>query len=157
LPERIEALANSGGRRLTSGCTCADDQVDGGQLMLGEPERFANYATKSVASDGISDHSSADREAEPRAAAAIRAHDERKTGITEAAAVSVSGFEVGFAQNPARRREARPWRPGVSILNQGISFLRPLARRRASTLRPLAVAMRARNPCVRALRTLLGW
>ena len=38
----------------------------------------------------------------------------------------------------------------------GISFLRPLARRRASTLRPFWVAMRARNPCVRLRRSLLG-
>ena len=40
---------------------------------------------------------------------------------------------------------------------QGISWRRPLARRRASTLRPPLVAMRARNPWVRLRRTLLGW
>jgi hypothetical protein len=39
---------------------------------------------------------------------------------------------------------------------QGISLRRPLARRRASTLRPFLVAMRARNPWVRLRRTLLG-
>ncbi|MEY2624403.1 MAG: hypothetical protein RL412_178 [Pseudomonadota bacterium] len=121
------------------------------------PERFANYATKSVSGDGISDHSGADRQTEAGAEATARANDERKTGVTETATVPVGGFKVGFAQNPARRRETRPQRPGVSVPNQGISFLRPLARRRARTLRPLAVAMRARNPWVRARRTLLGW
>jgi hypothetical protein len=39
----------------------------------------------------------------------------------------------------------------------GMSFLRPLARRRLSTRRPALVAMRARKPCVRFRRTLLGW
>ena len=34
--------------------------------------------------------------------------------------------------------------------------VRPLARRRASTSRPFLVAMRARKPCVRVRRTLLG-
>lgn len=37
-----------------------------------------------------------------------------------------------------------------------VSFLRPLALRRLSTLRPPGVAMRARNPCVLFLRMLLG-
>ena len=37
-----------------------------------------------------------------------------------------------------------------------VSFFRPLARRRLSTLRPPGVCMRARKPCVRFLRMLLG-
>ena len=37
-----------------------------------------------------------------------------------------------------------------------VSFLRPLARRRLSTLRPPGVCIRARKPCVRFLRMLLG-
>jgi hypothetical protein len=88
--------------------------------------------------------------------AAARADNEGKTRVAETTAVTVSGFEIGFAQYPPRWRETRPRRPGVSIPYQGISFFRPLARRRARTLRPLAVAMRARNPWVRARRTLLG-
>jgi len=38
-----------------------------------------------------------------------------------------------------------------------VSRLRPLARRRFSTLRPVGVAIRARNPCVRFRLRLLGW
>ena len=38
-----------------------------------------------------------------------------------------------------------------------VSRLRPLARRRFSTFRPVGVAMRARNPCVRFRLRLLGW
>ncbi len=39
----------------------------------------------------------------------------------------------------------------------GMRRLRPFARRRARTWRPFLVAMRARKPCVRLRRTLLGW
>jgi len=57
-----------------------------------------------------------------------------------------------------------PWRHGsrplgstrAGTLSYGMSFLRPLERRRLNTLRPLRVAMRARKPCVRLRRTLLG-
>jgi len=45
----------------------------------------------------------------------------------------------------------------VSQQRQGQSLARPLARRLLSTSRPPRVAMRARNPCVRLRRTLLGW
>jgi hypothetical protein len=38
-----------------------------------------------------------------------------------------------------------------------VSFLRPLALRAASTLRPLAVAMRSRKPCLFFLFLLDGW
>ena len=38
-----------------------------------------------------------------------------------------------------------------------VSFLRPFARRAASTLRPLAVAMRARNPCLLIRLRREGW
>jgi hypothetical protein len=38
----------------------------------------------------------------------------------------------------------------------GVSFARPLARRRFITRRPALVAIRARNPCVRARFSLLG-
>lgn len=45
---------------------------------------------------------------------------------------------------------------GIKADAYGMSFLRPLARRRLRTRRPALVAIRARNPCVRARRTLLG-
>jgi hypothetical protein len=40
---------------------------------------------------------------------------------------------------------------------QTVRRLRPFARRRAKTRRPERVAMRARKPCVRWRRILLGW
>ncbi len=49
---------------------------------------------------------------------------------------------------------------GVSLLDpadQADRRARPLARRDLSTARPARVLMRARNPCLRARRRLLGW
>ena len=42
-------------------------------------------------------------------------------------------------------------------LNYGVNRARPFARRRLITRRPALVAMRARNPWVRARLILLGW
>jgi hypothetical protein len=42
------------------------------------------------------------------------------------------------------------------VIGYGVSLARPLARRRLRTRRPALVAMRARNPCVRARFILLG-
>ena len=41
--------------------------------------------------------------------------------------------------------------------SETVSFLRPLARRAASTLRPLAVAILSRKPCLFLLFLLEGW
>lgn len=47
--------------------------------------------------------------------------------------------------------------PMATQATQAVRRLRPLARRRFSTSRPLAVAMRALNPWVRLRLILLGW
>lgn len=44
-----------------------------------------------------------------------------------------------------------------AILSETESEKRPLARRRASTLRPLLVAILSRNPCLLTRRLLEGW
>ena len=41
--------------------------------------------------------------------------------------------------------------------SETVSLLRPFARRAANTLRPLAVAIRSRNPCLFFLLRLEGW
>jgi hypothetical protein len=45
---------------------------------------------------------------------------------------------------------------GRDQLEETVSRLRPLARRRFSTIRPFLVRMRTRNPWVRRRRRLLG-
>jgi hypothetical protein len=97
LPEPCEALPNSSGRRAAGRCTRTDDNVGGRQLGLGQPEGLANYATKSVASDGISDGLGSNRQAEPRVTEAVRTYSHRKMGIVEAAPESVRRIEVCLA------------------------------------------------------------
>jgi hypothetical protein len=60
-------------------------------------------------------------------------------------------FRGVFADTPTAGRRPKPWR-----INQAESFLRPRARRAASTLRPPTVAERARKPWRRLRTSLLG-
>ena len=55
------------------------------------------------------------------------------------------------------RTVAGLFQPGCFAGMVTVSRLRPLSRRRFSTLRPPGVAIRARNPWVRLRRRLLGW
>src|SRR5438105_1371988 len=66
------------------------------------------------------------------------------------------------SRNSARRSNrallGNPSAPtGYFLCAETTSRLRPLARRRLSTLRPALVALRLRNPCSRLRRILLGW
>jgi hypothetical protein len=45
----------------------------------------------------------------------------------------------------------------LCFVSETVSTRRPFLRLRESTLRPFFVAIRARNPCTRARRTLWGW
>ncbi len=56
-----------------------------------------------------------------------------------------------------RRRRTRFGKPAIDYLSElTVSFLRPRARRRASTARPFFVSIRDRKPCVLARRRLFG-
>ena len=129
--------------------------------MLGEPERLADYATDPVTGDGFSDGARGDGKADSRMSQAVGAHCHAEMGVAEALTFLVGGLEVFLAPHPPRGGQAEPGgalgRRRGARRDQGMSFLRPFARRRARILRPLAVAIRARNPWVRARRTLLGW
>jgi hypothetical protein len=94
LPEPREALSNSSGRRAARRCTRTDDEVGGRQLGLGQPEGLANYATKSVAGDGISDGFRGDRQTESGMAETVWTYSHRQMGVVEAAPESVGRIEV---------------------------------------------------------------
>ena len=102
----------------------------------------------------------------PQAAAQSVAFDGRPGGATDRERHSGrnhSGIgDEGAPQRSIRRRLAFSPKTdeGVSLLDpadQADSRARPLARRDLSTARPARVLMRARNPCLRARRRLLGW
>ena len=64
---------------------------------------------------------------------------------------------AGFSRR-ARRVKRKGAQPAARCrLQTGVRRARPLARRRASTLRPPTVAMRARKPWVRLRRSECGW
>ena len=82
--------------------------------MLGMAKRFADYATKSVTGDGIADDFRADRQAEARLPNIIGPHYQRKAGVAVAATLTVSRFEIEFAQDPTRGRK-----PETTVLGLG--------------------------------------
>lgn len=129
--------------------TRGDHEVDRGQLVLRETEGFLDDAPDTIARDGIA--GGTDRHGEPEAGRAevIRPEGHAEVTVRNALSSALDSFEVRLqAQTPLRRK---------GVPDQGMSFLRPFARRRAMTFWPFFVAMRARKPCVRARRTLLGW
>ena len=85
--------------------------------------------------------------------------------------VSFFGKQEGEVQKKSRKRRCYPVFCGFLILfrvsvayaftplysSETVSFLRPLARRAANTLRPLAVAILSRKPCLFFLFLLEGW
>jgi hypothetical protein len=84
---------------------------------------------------------------------AAKAH--MKTAAACASAAQPQGGEFSRPAYPriARKTGGRHDQPP----DYGIRRLRPFARRALMILRPSAVAMRARKPCVRARLSLLGW
>lgn len=126
-----------------------DDAVDGRQRVLREPEGFLDDAPHAVARDGVAGGADRHREPEARGAEVIRPVGHAEETVRNTPSPALDFLEVRFqAQTPLR---------GKGVPDQGMSFLRPFARRRARTFWPFFVAMRARKPCVRLRRTLLGW
>jgi hypothetical protein len=119
---------------------------------------LANETLHPVADHGIAD-ARADRNADPRRAipSCSSQHDEVVCVIAPGITLHTQVIHA-LAQPRALREARRPARrhPGCLGGTEAVRRLRPLARRRLRTFRPPGVAMRARNPCVRLRRRLLG-
>lgn len=76
-----------------------------------------------------------------RLRATVHSHSEES--IAETLSVRIGSIELGLAADAPLRLQPQPLK---RCSRQGISFLRPFARRLARTLRPFFVAMRVRNP-----------
>ena len=143
LSQRLFEFADKVGMRPLDSARPADQHVIvAGKPMLGQ--HLTRQATKTplhpVADDGVSDflrHGDADSHGVVAIAAIARLQDE-------------SRHRCAFA---AVRREIIA---ALGQSNQALSFLRPRARRARITLRPAAVAIRAKKPCRRARTRLLG-
>lgn len=158
--KRIEACAQLRVPRAASPRPRAHDDVHRGQLALAQPERLARDPADAVALDRAPRDLHPDGEAQPRRGPAVRADGETEVPVAEAAACGIARVEIDLPAQPALRGKSQARGLAAAIIGQlspyGMSLLRPFARRRARTLRPFAVAIRARNPCVRLRRTLLG-
>ena len=95
-----------------------------------------------------------DAQTQSRIGFMIGQNGKRKKSIGEFSAAPLHITKFGRLVQTLARLEFTGSALGRSRYGQ--SFLRPLARRRASNRRPLLVAMRARKPWVRARCKLLG-
>lgn len=84
-------------------------------------------------------------------------YQDREVAVTIAPRTGENRPELSGSGQPGLARKPRVHGATSHIGAQGVSRARPLARRRASTLRPLRVAIRARKPCVRLRLMTLGW
>lgn len=132
------------------------------QLDAMAAEEFAHQSADAVACRRATDlAASGDAEARRRMVSVTDDHDEVRDGLTPPLALQRQEL-VSLAQAELRRKALRPIRArgaqfgclgGIETVNR----LRPLARRRLMTACPPGVLIRARNPCVRLRRLLLGW
>lgn len=124
--------------------------------MLLQPERFADQPANAIALHRDPDRPRGDGQPETRALERIPASHGLEERLRVSLPASVHMVELRLvAEALAGAEGERPDRISA-MRRQGMRRLRPLARRRLNTLRPFFVAMRARNPCVRLRRTLLG-
>ena len=135
-----------------------DHDVDAGQFPLPLSEAFANQPPQPVARHRVADRACTDRHAEPYDARFVRVERDTEKGIARPPAILIDIVEVrGRADSLAGSEGQTPDRGSVrESRSYGIKRLRPLARRRARTSLPPLLAMRARNPWVRARWILLG-
>ena len=143
-----------------TGCRFGDHDEVGRRL---DPAPRAAYDLAhdpfdAVADDGIAD-ALAHRNADPRDAGFGRSGQQHEVRRVLASAAFLDAHVLTTLSEPrVLGKTGRPAsaHPGCLGGIDAVSRLRPFARRRFSTLRPPGVAMRARNPCVRLRRRLLG-
>ena len=136
-------LAETWRKLLARAAAGADDDVGRGQPVLRVAEGLADEAPHAIAGHGVADHAGCNGQAQTGSGLVIGTHGHAEDPVAHAPTLLVGRFEISLATDPLCGGE-RQRRGAVRV--QGLSFLRPLARRRAMILRPLAVAMRARKP-----------
>jgi hypothetical protein len=122
----------------------ADEQVAvGEQVRAGASgDEGAQAAAETVAGDGVAD-GTADREGDRRWRDGGVAEVPTPEGLgAGAAAMTLQSLERSALVDPTDQADRRE---------------RPLSRRALMIERPARVRIRARNPCLRALRRVFGW
>lgn len=161
IPVLLEALPQILRLSASRGVSCGHGHVDRRQSMLVQPKGFSREPLDAVAGHRGAERARGYRQPKARTACLIPENRQTEKRIGQTPAALTNGPKFGRTVQALARLEPQPLvkrrcRYRIRVGRQGQSFLRPLARRRASTRRPLLVAMRARKPCVRARCKLLG-
>lgn len=135
------------------------DEIDRRERSGREPEALPDDSLQATAVHRSACALLGDRQPETRRPWPTDPGEDREVGVGRAQRACEDAAELVAAAQPQAFGQTTVIVPLTRSLGaaQGISLARPLARRAASTLRPLRVAMRARNPWVRARLRRLGW
>ena len=137
-----------------------EDVEECGQIQTPRAEYLPDQPLDPIAHHGVT-HPGADGDAEPACPSRRRSLDDHEAPTVPPLPLSLQLQELPTPPQPDRIRKGSGARhgnqPGCFGGMETVSRLRPLARRRFNTARPVGVAMRARNPWVRIRRRLLGW
>lgn len=126
------------------------------QALLAVAERFANPALQGIAPYRQAYLALGNDQTQPRPTRVIVQCDHFQGTEALAPTVPQNGLELARRQQPLRAAETVAARGRSGQRQTLLMRWRPLARRALITLRPPTVRMRARKPCVRARRRLLG-
>lgn len=126
------------------------DDVEAGERVLVLAECLAGKPLQTITRSRATRSFARNRKSEPADCQAVRASKQCEASIGAAFAALEYQCKMLLFRKPRLARHS-------SVPCYGQSFARPFARRAFKTLRPFFVAMRARNPWVRARRRLLGW
>jgi hypothetical protein len=128
--------------------------------MLIQAKGFSRHALDEVSGHRAPAGARRDRQAQARMSFMVCEYRQSKVCVAKSPAALPYCTKLGRLVQTLARPESEFDRPPARqprvFRRQGQRRLRPFARRRASTRRPLFVAMRARNPCVRTRCRLLG-
>lgn len=140
-PKGREAITQAGRGCLRRGNFCRHNHIDARQGVLRQTEALSHEAAQAVALDGITRGFYGDSQAHSWMRQPVGLDTQGKESVIDSAAASIDGVELRLASQAQIRMEAKPAVRGLhsGACNrrtrrlQGTIFLRPLARRRAST------------------------
>ena len=127
-------------------------------------ERFSDDAFQTIASRTQSAVPFADGKTQPWRLSVVRSKKNGEHFVAAALRLFKNATKVVLVGEPVTASKAIVWRVAYCSFvfrdrlapYQGVSYASNIARRRFDTSRPAFVAIRARNPCVRARFNLLG-
>lgn len=117
-----------------------NDVVTGGDFVA--PEDFTRQALGAISFGGTAEPSGC-RHPESRRLTAVGEHEDGHEPAGNARSLVIDALELGPAPDPLVGRQAFAAHSSATV-----NRLRPLARRRFSTIRPFFVDIRTRKPCV---------